>query len=173
MNVLLIGMPGAGKSTLSKPLARRLRKKHVEIDELIEENIHMDLQSYIDTFGNESFQQKERQIIMSILKTCNNCVISPPGSLIYYDEIREYIRKYTSQFVVIYLHCHLPAILARTNHFENRGVVFDTTVVNPYEFVYRERLPLYDYWAQYIVNATRPQSELLRAMGTLVKSLKS
>ena len=125
MNVLLIGMPGAGKSTLSKPLADRLRKKHIEIDAIIEEYLHMDLQAYIDAFGNEAFKEKERQIIMNILQNCENCVISPPGSLIYYDEIKAYVHDHPERFLVIYLHCNLSEILERTNYFNNRGVVFD------------------------------------------------
>lgn len=169
MNVLLIGMPGAGKSTLSKPLADRLRKKHIEIDAIIEEYLHMDLQAYIDAFGNKAFKEKERQIIMNILQNCENCVISPPGSLIYYDEIKAYVHDHPERFLVIYLHCNLSEILERTNYFNNRGVVFDKEATNPYEMLYRERLPLYEQWSQYIIDATRPQNELLRSMGALVK----
>lgn len=169
MNVILIGMPGAGKTTLSVPLAALLQKDHVEMDAVIEEQLGMTLQSYIDIHGNEAFQKKERKIIMDVFAKSTNCVISPPGSLIYYDEIRQWIQEHTNSFIIFYLQCSLSTILERTNYFENRGVVMNKDKQNPYESLYHERLPLYEEWSQYIINAHRPKEEVLRSMTTIIQ----
>lgn len=171
MNVILIGMPGAGKSTLAEPLAAILQKDHVEMDALIEEQLGTNLQSYIDTHGNEAFKKKERQIMMDVFIKSKNCVISPPGSLIYYDEIRQWVQEHANSFIIFYLHCPLSIILERTNYFENRGVVMDKDKPNPYVSLYNERLPLYEHWSQYMIDAQRPKEEVLRSMTTLIQNM--
>ena len=162
MNVVFVGMPGAGKTTLSEPVARRLNKTCVELDEMIEERMDMPLQAYIDTYGNEAFKDKERQILMDIFQSCENCVISPPGSLIYYSELLEYIRENASRFVVFYLKCELDVVLKRTNHFENRGVLLDKSLPKPYQGLYEERTPLYEAMSHHVLDANHSSEDNAR-----------
>lgn len=153
MNIVFVGMPGSGKTTLSEPVAKRLNKTFVELDTKIEEKMGMPLQAYMDTYGNEAFKDKERQILMDFFQTAHNAVLSPPGSLIYYPELLEYIRGNASRFVVFYLKCDLDVVLKRTNHFENRGVLLDKSLENPYQVLYEERTPLYEAMSHHVLDA--------------------
>lgn len=153
MNILFVGLPGSGKSTIARIVAKELGKPFIDIDEKIEENICMNLQTYIDTYGNESFKQKERQIIMDIIQSCDNSVISPPGSLIYYPELLNYICESKSKFMILYLKCSLDTVLKRTNYFENRGVILDKTSKTPYQDLYDERISLYEKMTHREINA--------------------
>jgi|TARA_Y100000992_G_scaffold172588_4_gene116292 shikimate kinase len=144
MNILFIGMPGAGKSTLSYLLSHKLKKSLVEIDDIIKNDLGMQLQEYIDLYGNEKFKEREGEIILSILKNTKNSVISPPGSIIYYPKVMNYLKN-NKDYLIIYLECSLMNILSRTNNFENRGVVIDIKKKDPFISLYHERIPCYEY----------------------------
>ena len=77
MNILFIGMPGAGKTTICSLLSKKMDKNFIEIDKIIESEFNMKLQAYIDTYENEAFK-KEGEIILNILKTTKNGIIFSP-----------------------------------------------------------------------------------------------
>ena len=143
MNIIFIGMPGSGKTTISYILSKKKNKNYIELDEIIEEKIGITLQEFIDLYGNEALNKTEKKIIIECLKNAKNSVISTPGSMIYYKDIMEYIKN-NHLFTVIYLECDLKCILERTDHFKGRGVILDTTKENPFVFMYEERKPLYE-----------------------------
>jgi len=154
MNILFVGMPGAGKSTISSLLSKKMNKSCIEIDEYIENELNMSLQKYIDLYGNELFKEKEEKIILSILKSAKNNIISPPGSIIYYSRVMEYLTN-NNNYIIIYLECSLDSILKRTNYFENRGVIMDLSLNNPYESLYNERIPYYEKIYNYKFDAEK------------------
>ncbi len=152
MNILFVGMPGAGKSTISSLLSKKINKSCIEIDEHIEKKLNIPLQKYIDLYGNEKFKETEEIIILSILKNAKNNIISPPGSIIYYPKVMEYLTN-NNNYIIIYLECSLDSILKRTNCFENRGVIMDLSLKNPYESLYNERVPYYEKIANFKYNS--------------------
>lgn len=143
MNILFIGMPGAGKSTLSHLLAKKINKSHIEIDDIIRSKLGMQLQEYIDLYGNEKFKECEGEIILTLLKNAKDSIISPPGSIIYYTDVINYLKN-NSNYIIIYLECSLNNILQRTNNFKDRGVIIDLNKENPYKALYEERAPYYE-----------------------------
>ena len=161
MNLLFIGMPGSGKTTICSLLSEKLNKSFIEMDEIIESKLNMKLQTYIDLYGNESFKDKEGKIILHILKTTKNGIISPPGSIIYYPEVIDYLKN-NKEYVIIYLECSLQSILKRTNYFNNRGVIMDTSKKDPYLTLYKEREPLYESLCTLKVNSDQNITILLK-----------
>ena len=168
MNILFIGMPGAGKTTICSLLSKKINKTFIEIDEIIESQLNMKLQTYIDTYGTEAFKKKEGEIILNILKTTKNGIISPPGSIIYYPKVIDYLKK-NKEYVIIYLECSLESILKRTNHFKDRGVVIDLTKENPYLSLYNERVPLYESLCRLKINSDQEITIQLKEIQDIIK----
>ena len=80
-NIVLIGMPSSGKSTIGKMLARRIKKDFIDTDKLIEAEIKMPIRDYIKEHGEESFRNVETKVIKEVAKL-NNTVISTGGGVI-------------------------------------------------------------------------------------------
>ena len=168
MNILFIGMPGAGKTTICSLLSEKLNKSLIEMDEMIESKLNMKLQTYIDVYGNESFKEKEGEIILNILKNTKNGVISPPGSIIYYPKVIDYLKN-NKEYIIIYLECSLERILKRTNHFKDRGVVMDVSKKDPYLTLYNERVPYYESLCRLKVNSEQDISILLKEIQDMIE----
>lgn len=81
-NITLIGMAGAGKSTIGKLLAKKLNFKFIDSDKYIEEKEQMSLQKILDKYGDEKFIKIEEKRVLELLPL-KNCVISPGGSIIF------------------------------------------------------------------------------------------
>ena len=168
MNILLIGMPGAGKTTMCSLLSKKMNKMFIEIDEIIESKLNMKLQAYIDTYGNEAFKKKEGEIILNILKTTKNGIISPPGSIIYYPKVIDYLKN-NKDYLIIYLECSLESILKRTNRFKDRGVVMDISKTDPYLTLYNERVPLYESICTVKVNSEQEITIQLKEIQDMIE----
>ncbi|MDD3873186.1 MAG: shikimate kinase, partial [Methanosarcina sp.] len=80
MNITLIGMAGAGKSTIGRVLAKQLDYTFIDVDRLIKENTGMPLQALIDMQGDLALIKFEEEAILR-LNQVDSCVISPGGSV--------------------------------------------------------------------------------------------
>lgn len=80
-NLVFIGMPGSGKSTVSHLVAQRLNMKHLELDQMIVDRLQMSIEDYFALNGEEAFRKKETEVILDIAKE-TNCVISCGGGVI-------------------------------------------------------------------------------------------
>lgn len=80
-NIVLIGLPASGKSTLSKYLAKMLNRTYYSIDDMIEKSLKMTIPEIFNKYGEEYFRKKEKEIIYS-LKHIKNCVIDTGGGSI-------------------------------------------------------------------------------------------
>lgn len=94
MNITLIGMAGAGKSTIGKALAKRLDYTFIDVDRLITDRTGMPLQVLIDKQGDSALLRFEEEAILG-LGQVDNCIISPGGSVIYSEKSMVYLK--TSQ----------------------------------------------------------------------------
>ena len=90
-NIVLIGMPSSGKSTLGKLVADKLDRRFIDIDEEIRKSIPMTIRDYILTYGEEEFRKRESEIVKEVAKY-NSCVISTGGGVIKKEENMTYLK---------------------------------------------------------------------------------
>ena len=116
-NVVLIGMPGAGKSTLGIVLAKIMALKFVDADLVIQEQMDKTLQTIIDAMGPDGFIQVENEILSDL--EAEETVIATGGSAIYSDEAMKHLSDIG---VVVYLEISYDSLKGRLGDLQERGV---------------------------------------------------
>lgn len=119
MNIVLIGMPGSGKSSIGKKLAMKLNYEFMDIDDLIERETQMDLQDYIDRFGDEEFLNIEEKTVLDL--DVQNCVIAPGGSIVYSQKAISHLKRSS---LIIFLDLSFEALKSRIKDLSKRGIVY-------------------------------------------------
>ena len=144
-NIILIGMPGAGKSTVGVVLAKKKGYRFLDSDLVIQEREGKLLHELIRELGADGFLQLENEINTSI-KT-DRSVIATGGSAVYGREAMEHFRQIGT---VIYLKLPYDEIAKRLGDLNERGVVLapGQTLQN----LYRERVPLYESYAHSVID---------------------
>ena len=146
-NIILIGMPGAGKSTLGVVLAKIVNKNFVDADLLIQSQCDKTLQKIIDAMGPEGFIQIENQVLSDI--EAHNTVIATGGSAVYSDEAMKHLAKIGT---IVYLQISYESLVTRLNDLQERGVVLKGGIGMSLRELYDERKPLYEKYADITVN---------------------
>jgi shikimate kinase len=135
-NLILIGMPGAGKSTVGVVLAKRLGMGYVDTDLLIQMRSGRLLQEIIDSDGLEGFRALEEQTLKEF-DVCN-AVVATGGSVVYSDAAMRHLGSIGSR---VFLDVPLEELAIRLKDMKTRGLVIDpgATLAD----LYHERIPLY------------------------------
>lgn len=141
-NVVLIGMPGSGKSTLGIVLAKILNKQFMDADIVIQNQCDKTLQKIIDALGPEGFIEVENQILSEL--TAENTIIATGGSAIYSDEAMQHLAEIGT---VVYLKISYEQLVNRLSDLQERGVVLKGGIGMSLRELYDERLPLYEKYA--------------------------
>ena len=140
MIITLVGMPGAGKSCMSRAITKRLGMKAVDGDKVIESRIGMMLWEYIEQNGLEAFKRLEADTLMSIDE--DNIILAPGGSAIYYKDAMTYLK---SRGPVGYLYVSFETMKERIGDYSKRGMVLEEgkTLLD----MYNERCVLLEKYA--------------------------
>ena len=145
-NVVLIGMPGAGKSTLGIVLAKILGYDFMDADLVIQNQCDKTLQHIIDAMGPEGFIQVENQILSQI-HTQTDTVIATGGSMVLYEKAMEHLKE---NGVVVWLETPLSQINDRMpDDLTDRGIAAPQGMT--IRQIYEQREPLYAKYADLIV----------------------
>ena len=144
-NIVLIGMPAVGKSTIGVLLAKRLGRYFLDTDVFIQAVSGRTLQEIIDTDGLEKFCELEAEHIICIDRT--NCVIATGGSAVYSDAAMNHLKK-TGE--IVFLNLPLEMIKKRLTDLNIRGVVMNKG--KTLDDLYKQRTPLYKKWADITVD---------------------
>ncbi len=143
-NIVLIGMPGAGKSTIGVLLAKSLLKSFVDTDLIIQGQYSASLCELIEKYGTDAFLQLENDVIKSA--DFSNSVIATGGSAVYGEAA---MAKLKENGIVVYLKLPLEELQKRLSNIHTRGVAMKngTTLRELFD----ERLPLYEKYADITV----------------------
>lgn len=144
-NIILTGMPGAGKSTVGVVLAKKTGCSFIDTDLLIQEQQKMLLYEIIKKNGLEAFKQIENKVNASV--QADHAVIATGGSVIYGKEAMEHFQSIGSIF---YLQLDYPEIEKRIRNLEQRGVAMPAGC--SLKELYEERTPLYEKYAHYTID---------------------
>ena len=144
-NIILIGMPGCGKSTIGVVLAKVMGFDYIDSDLLIQQRENRLLSRILEEEGPEAFNRIENEVNASI--EAERTVIATGGSVIYGKEAMEHLRELG---VVVYLRVALDELEERLGDFTERGISMKAG--QTLKELYEERAPHYDHYAHIIVD---------------------
>ncbi len=147
-NIILIGMPGSGKSTVGVVLAKNLGYHFIDSDLLIQEREHRLLSEIIEQEGLDRFNEIEEEVNASI--EADRCVIATGGSAVYGPKAMEHLRSIGT---VVYLEVSYEETADRLGDLAKRGVSIRKG--QTLKELYDERVPLYEKYAHITVSAQK------------------
>lgn len=138
-SLILIGMPGAGKTTIGKRIAEKLKVEFIDTDNLIIDVAGKPLQKIISEDGMEVFKDLECKVL-SKLKLGANAVVSTGGSAVLYEEAMMHLKTLGK---IVFLDADLPLIKKRIWNADSRGLAFVGDSEDKLLDIYMQREPLY------------------------------
>nr|WP_328804774.1 shikimate kinase AroK [Noviherbaspirillum galbum] len=164
-NIFLVGLMGAGKTTVGRALARKLDKTFIDSDHEIEARTGASIPLIFEIEGEASFRHRESDVIRD-LTSRSGIILATGGGAVLKPENREYLK---TRGTVIYLRASINSILARTSHDKNRPLLQTPDPRAKLEQLSREREPLYLEVADLVIETGRPNVQSL--VNTIVSRL--
>jgi shikimate kinase len=162
-NIVLIGMPGAGKSTVGVLLAKTLGRRFIDTDLLVQEETGRLLQEIIDEDGPDAFMAVEEKTVLSLHR--HRAVIATGGSVVYSRKAMSQLKEHG---MVVYLQVSYDEVVKRLRNVTTRGIVLHPG--QDLRALYDERVPLYEQYADLTVDCTDEHFE--ECVGKIVNGLK-
>ena len=161
-NLILIGMPSCGKSTLGVLLAKHLTMSFMDTDLVIQGEVDMRLQEYQQIKGMADFRTLEERVLCSV--ECERTVIATGGSAVYYPVGMAHLKTLGR---VVFLDVPFDVVRARVGDLAERGVVFEPGMT--FEQLLATRQPLYQRYADSVIDCGgKPLHELVHEVAELM-----
>lgn len=156
-NIVLIGMPGSGKSTVGVLLAKALGMSFVDTDLELMQRTGRKLQEILDSDGLAFFLQAEEETIRNM--ECRHAVIATGGSVVMEPGAMEHLQK---DAVILFLDVPLSELQRRIKNIRSRGIAFAPG--QRLEEIYDERFPLYQRYADLTVGMEETVEDTVEAV---------
>ena len=150
----LVGMPGSGKSTVGRQLARRLGLPFIDMDQRLEQRLGCSISAYFEQHGEQAFRDHESALLAELAGESGDMVLSTGGGVVLRAENRAALRGGFSH--VMYLRASPDEIHKRVRHSQTRPLLQVADPMARLRELYRARDPLYREAAQYIIETGRP-----------------
>ena len=154
-NIYLIGLMGAGKTTIGRQLARTLKLPFYDSDKAIEEHTGVDVATIFEFEGEEGFRNREQKMLKELTQL-KGIVMATGGGAILREENRQLL---TQNGFVIYLYCDMDTLLERTRRDTQRPLLDTEDPKSRLESLFAERQPLYSVSADLTVDTGVMQSK--------------
>jgi shikimate kinase len=153
LSVALVGMPGGGKSTVGRHLARQLHMPFVDSDAEIEHRIGMPIRAFFDQHGESAFRDVEQDVIAELTVTGKQGVLATGGGAVLREANRIALRDGCT---TIYLRSTPEELFRRLRHDTQRPLLQVADPLRRLRELFNERDPLYRSTAHYVVETGRP-----------------
>ena len=154
----LVGMPGSGKSTVGRQLARRMDVPFIDLDHRLEQVLGTSIRTFFDRHGEDAFREEETRLLAHVADQPGPMVLSTGGGIVLRRENRDALSRCGH---VLYLRATPEEIYKRVRHDQARPLL---QVANPMERLrelYTQRDPLYRQAAQFVIETGRPTVKTL------------
>lgn len=148
-NIYLVGMPGAGKTTVGRQLARRMQRSFIDADHEIEARTGVRIPLIFDIEGEQGFRDRESKVLGDLCGQ-SNLVVATGGGAILRPENRIALKQ---RGIVVYLHATPRLLFERTRLDHNRPLLQVADPMKKIEELFAERDPLYRNVANIIVES--------------------
>ncbi|MCX7255812.1 MAG: shikimate kinase [Polaromonas sp.] len=160
--IILIGLPGSGKSTVGRQLARRLQLAFLDSDHVIEERLGCSIRDYFEREGEASFRDVEEAVIDELTLRAGG-VLSTGGGSVLRPANRQHLRE---RGYVVYLRSSPEELFRRLRNDVNRPLLQVADPLGRLRDLYVQRDPLYRETAHFIIETGRPSvSTLVNMIG--------
>lgn len=160
-NISFIGMAGCGKSTIGGALSSQLDISFVDTDLLIEEKFKLSLEQLKKKKGYEFVRQAEEEVILRLDE--NIKVISTGGSAVYSEKSMLHLSSFSK---IMYINTPLDEIKQRIGDGQERGLAAPDDL--SIDDIYKERVPLYNKWADITLNGNKSIEDLISKIISLI-----
>jgi shikimate kinase len=165
-NIFLIGLMGAGKSTVGRVLARKLNRRFIDSDHALEERCGVKIPTIFEMEGEAGFRKREAQIIEELTQE-KGLILATGGGSVLLPENR---RALSERGTVVYLHANPIELWHRTKGGEGRPLLQNGDPKAILENLYALRDPLYREIADHIIETGKPSVNQL--VNTLLMQLE-
>ena len=152
MRLALIGLPGSGKTTVGRQLARRLNLAFLDTDQVIEQRLDCSIRDYFATEGEERFRDVEQQVVDELTQS-HKGVLSTGGGVVLRSANRAHLRERAH---VLYLRSSPEELFRRLRHDQSRPLLQVADPLQRLRDLHEVRDPLYRETAHFVVETGRP-----------------
>lgn len=150
--IVLVGLPGSGKTTVGKQLARRLKLPFVDSDHVIEERLGCSIREFFEREGEDRFRDVEQEVIDELSRG-QACVLSTGGGAVLRSANRQHLHD---RGKVVYLRSTPEDVYRRVRHDRNRPLLLVADPLQRLRDLYEARDPLYRETAHFVIDTGRP-----------------
>lgn len=160
MKLILVGLPGSGKSTVGRQLARRLELPFHDSDHVIEQHIGCPIRAYFEREGEDAFRDLEESVIAELVALPAG-VLATGGGAVLRSANRSRLRAAGH---VIYLRSSPEEVFRRLRHDRNRPLLQVEDPLERLRSLHAQRDPLYSETAHFVIDTGRPSVPTLVSM---------
>ncbi|MBW8846064.1 MAG: shikimate kinase [Burkholderiales bacterium] len=164
MKLSLVGMPGGGKSTVGRQLARQIGVPFVDSDHEIELRIGGSIKQFFERHGEDEFRDVETDVIADLTVRPGDCVLATGGGAILRERNRELLHAGTT---VLYLRSTPEDLFRRLRHDTTRPLLQVRDPLAKLRELHHQRDPLYRRCAHYVLESARPSVHALVNMALM------
>lgn len=150
--IACVGLPGSGKSTVGRQLARRQGLRFFDSDHVIEHRLGCSIREYFEREGETAFRDVEEEVLDELTRVSSG-VLSTGGGSVLRPANRQRLRERTT---VIYLHSSPDEVFKRLRHDQNRPLLQVADPLGRLRDLYKLRDPLYRETAHFVIETGRP-----------------
>lgn len=150
--VALVGLPGCGKSTIGRQLARRFGIDFLDTDAEVERELGTSIRQYFELHGEAAFRDQEQAVLNRLCQSSRPCVLATGGGIILRPENRQTLAQLTQ---VVYLHASVHDLWRRLRSDTKRPLLQGGDALNKLKALAHEREPLYRQLAHFTIETGR------------------